>query len=493
VNVAPAAVRPNDLTRQFASGVAWTGLAKVLSQSVAWIATLLVARYLTPTDFGLFGLAMLYLGLLQLVSDLGLGTAVLANRHTSDDDLPQINGLAALSGLAGTIFVAATAPLVGMFFNAAQLPHLLVALSPIFFITSLRTVPQTLLQREFRFKWLAFVDAFQAFALSALSIVMAMAGFGYWTLVVAALVSTLANSAIVLWRQRVPIRWPSWTRLRSMLAFSTQVVLQRIAWYLSSNADFATAGKLLGKAAAGNYMLAWNIASAPMDRVGSLILQVSPAVLGAASHDRPALKEHVLRATRLIALLIFPMCFGIALTARPFVMLFLGSRWEAAIAPLQILSAYTAVRALVPLLGQVLLVVGEEYYATRLMMVNVIVMTTAFVLGANVAGVTGIAAAYAIAHPFVASAYGARALNRVGSSAREFFVQAIWPALLCSALMAMAVLAMGRLAGGLPLNLNLASQVIIGAATYCAAAAIFFRTHLLTLVATYSARRAPAA
>jgi O-antigen/teichoic acid export membrane protein len=187
------------------------------------------------------------------------------------------------------------------------------------------------------------------------------------------------------------------------------------------------------------------------------------------------------------------MCFGIALTARPFVLLFLGSRWEAAIAPLQILSAYTAVRALLPLLGQVLLVVREEYYATRLMMVNVVVMTTAFVIGAKVAGVTGIAAAYAIAHPFVATAYGARALNKIGCSVRQFFVQAIWPALFCSALLAIAVVATRRLAGGLPLNLSLAGQVLIGAATYCAAAAIFFRAHLVALVAVYNARRAAAA
>ena len=105
----PVEVEKDELAGKFARGVAWSGLAKTVSQSISWLATLLVARYLAPGDYGLFGLAMLYLGLLQLVSDFGLGTAILANRHASDDDLPEIHGLAALSGVVGMIFVVGTA------------------------------------------------------------------------------------------------------------------------------------------------------------------------------------------------------------------------------------------------------------------------------------------------------------------------------------------------------------------------------------------------
>ena len=487
----PVEVEKDELAGKFARGVAWSGLAKTVSQSISWLATLLVARYLAPGDYGLFGLAMLYLGLLQLVSDFGLGTAILANRHASDDDLPEIHGLAALSGVVGMIVVAGTAPLVGRFFAAPQLPLLLIALSPTFLINSLRTVPQSLLQREFRFKWLAGLDAGQALALSGLSIGLAMAGFGYWTLAIAAMVSALLNTSIVLWRKRVPIRVPVLGRLGPLLGFSGQVVLQRIAWYLSSNADFATAGKLLGKAAAGNYMLAWNFANAPIERVANLILQVSPSVLGAAASDRAALKRHVLRATQMIALAVFPMCIGMALIARPFITLFLGSKWEGAILPLQLLAAYAAVRALMPLLGQVLLVVGEERYATRLMFVNVIVMTTAFVVGAKLAGVGGIAAAYMLAHPFVATAYGTRALRRIGCTLREFFVEAVWPATACSILMTGGVLGAAFITRRSTPNIGLASQIIVGAATYAVAAGLFYRTQIQTLLAAARMRNAP--
>jgi len=478
-----------ELAGRFAHGVAWSGIAKTVSQSLAWVATLLVARYLSPSDYGLFGLAMLYLGLLQLIADLGIGTAVLANRHRSDEDLPQIHGLAVLSGLVGTLLVVVTSPLIGMFFNAEQLPLLLVALSPTFLISSLKTVPQTLLQREFHFKWLAFVDAGQALALSGMSIALAMAGFGYWTLALAAIASATINTSIVLWRQRVPIEWPDFHKLGSLLAFSTQVILQRIAWYASSNADFATAGKLLGKAAAGSYMLAWHFANAPLERVASLILQVSPSVLGAACDDKDELRRHVLRATEMIALVIFPMCIGMALVARPLVLLFLGTKWESAIVPLQLLASYTAVRSLIPLLGQVLLVIHEEHYATRVMFMNLALMSVAFVIGAKVAGIVGIAAAYMIAHPFVATAFATRALRGVGSSLRECFTKAVLPPLICSVVMTLTVLASAMLSRNNSLAVQLAAEVGAGVLSYTAAALLLYRERLGQMVSAFRATR----
>ncbi len=484
---------PGPARSQLAKGVAWGAIAKTVSQSVAWIATLFVARYLTPTDYGIFGLAMLYLGLLQLVSDLGIGTAILANRHITDDDLPQINGLARLGGMVGMVFVAATSPLVGAFFRTDGLPLLLVALSPIFFINSLRTVPQTLLQREFRFKWLAFLDAGQAITLAVASVLLARAGFGYWTLAIAAILSSVVNTLVVLGRRNVPAQWPEVKRLRPLLAFSTQVILQRIAWYISSNADFAVAGRMIGQAGAGNYMFAWNLANAPLDRVGSLVLQVSPAVLGAASKDRDALRRHVLHATQMIAMVIFPMCLGLALVAEPFILTLLGEKWRSAIVPLQVLAAYTAVRALVPLLGQVLLVVGEEHFATRLMFINIFVMTTAFIIGATLAGIVGIAAAYVIAHPFVASAYASRALERIGCSWRMFFMRAIWPALACTIAMAAVVWSVGQITAPLAVKWVLASQLAAGALSYPLAAQILFPERVAIILVALRLKRAPGA
>lgn len=489
MNARPA-IETGSLQRIFLRGVAWGGAAKALGQSVSWLATLVVARYLTPTDYGIFGLAMLYLGLLQLVADLGLSTAVLANRHLSDEDLPQIHGLAALSGIVGTLIVAATAPLVAWLFGAPALRLLLVVLSPIFLVNSLRTIPQALLQRDFRFRWLAFVETGQAVVLAGLTVLLAMAGLGYWTLAAAAMGAAVVNTVVVSWQKPVPLRWPRFHRLRALLHFSMQVVFQRLAWYLSNSADFATASKLLGPGPAGAYALAYQFANTPIDRIATLILQVSPSMLGACAGDRELLRAHVIRATRLIALLVFPLCIGMALVARPFVSIVLGPQWEVAIVPLQILAAYGAVRSLVPLMGQVLLVVGEERYATRLMVLNLVVMVAAFLVGARIAGIVGIAVAYVVAHPIVSSAYCLRALRSIDCSVRRFLVQAVWPALACTMCMIVSLQVATLLLVDVDPRVSLGGQILAGAAGYLLGALLFFRERVIAAFAVMSGRSA---
>src|ERR1041384_864734 len=108
------------LDRSFVRGVAWTAAAKWASQALAWVSWLIVARLLTPEDYGLVGMAAIYLGLVTLLSEFGLGTAVLAVRELSGAQIGQLNGLAVLLGLAGLLASCAVAIPLGRFFHAPQ-------------------------------------------------------------------------------------------------------------------------------------------------------------------------------------------------------------------------------------------------------------------------------------------------------------------------------------------------------------------------------------
>src|SRR5438876_9535802 len=146
------------LDRSLLRGVAWTAAAKWASQALSWVSWLIVARLLTPADYGLVGMAAIYLGLITVLSEFGLGTAVLAVRELSVEQLNQLNGLAVLLGLASLLASCIVAIPLGRFFHAPQLPLVVVAMSTTFVITSFKTVPLALLQRDLRFKALAFID-----------------------------------------------------------------------------------------------------------------------------------------------------------------------------------------------------------------------------------------------------------------------------------------------------------------------------------------------
>src|SRR6059036_3011709 len=99
------------------------------------------------------------------------------------------------------------------------------------------------------------------------------------------------------------------------------------------------AGRILGKAALGLYNVGWTLASVPVDKVATLVGQVTPAFFSAVQTDRAAIRRYLLGITEGIALITFPISLGLALVARDFVLAVLGAKWEPAIAPLRLLAA----------------------------------------------------------------------------------------------------------------------------------------------------------
>src|SRR5438034_11511865 len=239
------------LDRSLLRGVAWTAAAKWASQALSWVSWLIVARLLTPADYGLVGMAAIYLGLITVLSEFGLGTAVLAVRELSVEQLNQLNGLAVLLGLASLLASCIVAIPLGRFFHAPQLPLVVVAMSTTFVITSFKTVPLALLQRDLRFKALAFIDLSQALVLAISMVGFAVAGLRYWTLVCGAVLSALISTGAMLRLRRAAFAWPRPKSLKPAITLRSNVLISRLCWYTSSNADFLFAGRLLATDALG--------------------------------------------------------------------------------------------------------------------------------------------------------------------------------------------------------------------------------------------------
>src|SRR5437870_9842571 len=227
-------------------GVAWTAAAQWASQALSWVSWLLVARLLSPEDYGLVGMAATYLGLITLLSEFGLGAAVLAVRELGVEQLNQLNGLAVLLGLASLLASCIVAIPLGRFFHAPQLPLVVVAMSTTFVITSFKTVPLALLQRDLRFKTLAFIDLSQALVLAISMVGFAVAGFRYWTLVCGGVLGALISTGAILGLRHAPFAWPRPKSLKRAMTLSSDVLISRLCWYASANADFLVAGRILG-------------------------------------------------------------------------------------------------------------------------------------------------------------------------------------------------------------------------------------------------------
>jgi len=466
------------LDHSLVRGVAWTAAAKWASQALSWVSWLIVARLLTPEDYGLVGMAAIYLGLITLLSEFGLGTAVLAVRELSVEQINQLNGMAVLLGLGGVLASCAAAIPLGHFFRAPQLPLVVVAMSSTFVITSFKTVPLALLQRDLRFKTLALIDLGQALVLAISMVAFAVVGFRYWTRVCGGVLGALVSTGAILRLRRVPFARPRPKALRQAMTLSSDVVITRLCWYASANADFLTAGRILGKAALGFYTVGWTLASIPVDKVAALVGQVTPAFFSAVQTDRPAMRRYLLRITEAIALITFPVSLGLALVARDFVLVVLGSKWEGTIAPLRLLAAYAAVRSITPLLPQALQIIRDSRFEMWRMVAAAVVMPTTFYFAAERWGTVGLAMSWMLVDPLLAFVLYRRVFSKLELSPRAYLA-ALWPALSGTALMTAAVLAVGTLSPSewTP-SLRLAAQVGVGVITYGLACLALHRERL---------------
>jgi len=472
------AVEERALDRSLLRGVAWTAAAKWASQALSWVSWLIVARLLSPEDYGLVGMAAIYLGLITLLSEFGLGAAVLAVRELGVEQLNQLNGLAVLLGLASLLASCIVAIPLGRFFHAPQLPLVVVAMSTTFVITSFKTVPLALLQRDLRFKALAFIDLSQALVLAIGMVGFAVAGFRYWTLVCGGVLSALISTGAILRLRHAPFAWPRRKSLKPAITLSSNVLISRLCWYTSSNADFLVAGRILGKAALGFYSVGWILANVPVDKVTALVGQVTPAFLSAVQTDHAALRRYLLRITEGIALITFPLGLGLALVAQDFVLVVLGSKWSATVAPLRLLAAYATIRSITPLLAQVLHTIRDTRFEMWNMVAAAVVMPTSFYLFGQRWGTVGLAVAWMLVDPVFAFMLYWRTFSKIELSPRAYF-RALWPALSGAALMAAAVLVVGVLSpGGWTPSLRLAAQIGVGVLTYGLACVVLHRERL---------------
>src|SRR5262245_32757583 len=333
--------------------VAWTAVAKWTAQLASWAGFLIVARLLTPADVGLFSLTTVYLGLVALLSEFGIGLAIVNLPGLSGTQIRQMNGLAVLCACGALVLSFVVSRPIADFFGVPELFLALLVMSTGLLLAGLRAVPQGLMQREMRFRELAAVESGQMVIQVATTIALAALGARYWALVIGGLIGPATGTICLMVLKRPGFSWPQLRYLRRILSFVSAVLVSNLCWYAFTNADFAIAGKVLGQTALGAYTLAWTLANTPGERIATLIMSVTPSVFAACHKDHQALRRYMCRLTEGISITVFPATIGMACVASDFVAFALGEKWNEVVTPLIFLCVYVALSSSGAILGQI--------------------------------------------------------------------------------------------------------------------------------------------
>jgi PST family polysaccharide transporter len=470
------------LDRSAFSGVAWSGVAKWSTQLLAWVGTVLVARILVPSDVGLLTTASVFLGVVMMLSEFGIGTAVITLREMPPEELGQLNAFSVLLGIGGTLLTALMAYPLGLFFRSPELPPVLMVVGLTFLITSLATVPAALLRRELRFRTIAMIDVTRGLVVPLVTLGGALLGMRYWALALGSVVGASITTLVTLYHRRVLFLRPRPDGLKPVLNFSQHVLVGRLAWIVYQDGDFAVAGRRLGLSAVGDYGMAWTLATSPIEKVTMVLSDVTPTLFSAAQNDRVALRRYFLNLSELLCLATFPAALGLALVSHDLVDVVLGPKWVGVAGPLALLALYAGARSVTSLFGHLFNATRETRFAMWTSLALAVALLAGFIVG-SYWGPAGIACAWILIHPGF-SVYAFSRVRRVLDLSGWEYLRVLRLGLDGALLMAAAILAFQHLLAGAwsPL-LRLAVEIPLGAAIFALTTWLVHRRRLGEIIA----------
>jgi PST family polysaccharide transporter len=306
----------------------------------------LLARLLTPADYGVFAMVTPFLWLLITMGDLGLASAVLQQPDLNERQASAIFQVNALTGLALAGLLLACSPLLGAFYGDARVSEIAAILSLVLVVSGFTAVQQALLRRALLFGVLLRAQIASSALSSTVAVALAWNGAGYWALVARALVDPLVYAsvawALAAWRPR-HAEWGDATK--TLLRFGRYYLGSSMIYSLARQADNVLIGWRFGSAELGPYALAYRLFFLPVQQITWPLGQVVIPTLSRLRDDPERLKRWYLKLLRLVTLAAFPPFFSLMVCADDVVTVVAGPQWSEAANILEILAPVGALQA----------------------------------------------------------------------------------------------------------------------------------------------------
>jgi PST family polysaccharide transporter len=420
-------------------------------------------RLLKPADFGIVAMAEVVMPYFRQLTAFGIFRTVVVCDLT-EEQLAQLHSINCALSLVAFSIVAVLATPISIFFRAPRLAAVLMVTGASLIPFGLGGIPGGLLAREKRFRFLSLGGVAATFFSTALTLVLAFWGFGYWALVIGNAATSLGGVILVLCARPVRFARPRWAKVREALRFARRLTLSNMAVTTYQRTDDFVAGRTLGQSALGFYGTAWALVYVPLDKIVTLVLNVLPSYMRAVREQPAALRRYLRISTEGVAMAAIPATVGLGLVAPEFIPLVFGHKWDPMIAPLEVLSCYAAVRSLVAFLPMVLTVVGDVRFVMWNEISALIILPVAFYLGSHY-GTVGIAWAWVWAYPLVYLPLYYRTFQSIHMKLGEY-LRGLRPAFEATAAMTVAVELVKHSLSQHLLLPKLGAEIIAGASVY---------------------------
>jgi PST family polysaccharide transporter len=371
-----------DLKEKVISG----GLARITAQLIMFIIRLgslmVLARLLTPEDFGLVAMVTAFTGFLDRFRDFGLWTATVQRPTITPELLSTLFWINMLIGGVLAVGSLALSPFIAAFYHEARLQAVTAALAAGFLFNAAGVQHKAMLERGMQFRTIALIDVIALGVSTTLGIAMALNGFGYWSLVAMAigvpLISTVCYWKSIGW---VPGRPHRRVGSRSMAQFGGTTTLNGIVMYFGYNLDKILLGRFWGAEAIGIYGRAYQLVNIPVEGLNYAVGGVVFPALSRLQDDPDLLKNYFLKGYSLVLSMTIPISIALGLFSGEIVLVALGEKWSDTGPVLRALSPTVLSFALINPFGWLLFSLGLVGRSLRIALVLAPLAIAGYLIG----------------------------------------------------------------------------------------------------------------
>ncbi|MAQ44259.1 MAG: hypothetical protein CL812_00105 [Confluentimicrobium sp.] len=458
-------------------GAAWSSMQIVVRNVLSVAATAIVARILSPEDYGLIGMTATLTALLQVFSEMGLSWATVQRKGLTHT---QVSGLFWVNVLAGMLLwgaMAAAAPFLATFYGEPALTMIAIISGATFLVSGAAVQPMALLTRAMAFDKIAIIEVTALIIGSTLAIALAFAGAGYWALVASAPLQAMVRVILSFVWSDIRLRSPRWTPgLGALVSFGGLLALNGVLIYLARNLDSVLVGKVWGAAALGVYNRAYFLMLLPSMIANGVLSKLMVTSLAALQADRDRFAHAYRRALRVVAYVGTPLALGLALTAAPAVEVVYGPGWDGVVALLVWLSLAAVTQPVYNTNGWLFTASGRGGAYLFLTAANTVVLGAVFFWTVS-NGMEALARAYGVVMGLLIPLPALWFAHRAASIPYLPSLRALAPVYLLNAIMALGVWSTWLLAeaAGLTQMEAFPIQILIGGIIYLGLTPVILR------------------
>ena len=327
----------DNLRNKAKRGFAWNFLERLVTNGIQFILTIILARLLSPEDYGIIAMPAIFMAIAQVLIDSGFANALIRKPDLDEKDLSTAFYFNVIVGVVAYLLLYASSPLIANFFKMPILSKLLKVTALVVFFNSLGIVQQALMTKRMDFKTQAVISTINTFASGVFGVWMAYTGYGVWALVVQQISSAFLRTVLLWiygkWR---PLRVWSKKSFRYLWNYGSKVVVIGLLDSIYNNVYTFVIGKRYNVDDLGNYTRAQQFADLPINNIGGIVQRVTLPLLSEIQHDNSRLGAIYLKLIEMLSLLVIPLMFGLAAMASPLIVAILGKEWEGCILLFQI-------------------------------------------------------------------------------------------------------------------------------------------------------------